>query len=1189
MATVDEDEDELLLVKASQTLLAELEDGIPKLLWKPSKSGVGYGKVHTRVKSRQLARVTGTIDQFQGDPQLLDTWLKQLVPPVVDAYLQALSSRQRKCSGDHVDLQTAACNILYTFCKVRGPKVITGFLNNEPQHLEPVLEALEGTLCSDGTAEGDWRVPYILLLWLSHLLLAPFDLSTISTRAGATSDFWQDKVVVYLPPLVKRVLRVAFVYLPSSTKAQDAAAAMLVRLVARPDMQKLRLADSVTTYALTALSNDASDVPRDMYERIGPLRFLAGVATSADLSYLVPNIYKTCETLANTDHSTHFTSNAVAKKLLVKVLRNVALLALRSASTPSELTFLLEEGGLLEEVIDYLLRSLGDRDTPVRYAAAKAISLVVLELDPEMGHQIIQALLDEFKADASLGFQSADALKWHGLTLAMSHTLFKRSAAVEQLPDILNSLTMALNFEQRTSTGSAVGTNVRDAACFGIWSVSRRYTTDELLAVDVSALDFLDNKERDATVIQILAIQLLQSACLDPAGNIRRGSSAALQELIGRHPNNVHEGIALVQIVDYQAVGLRRRAMIDVAEKASALDAMYWIALVGGTVAWRGLGSPDVSSREAAAASLGMMSTKRFYEGSKSSVTNNLWSKLAVCGKNDTALLHGILLAFAMVLQHITSPSIRPSAKRSWLSQTARKELWKMLDSPAVKSILHRDFNASIIRAELPAAAGKLVAELSKLELPALERRNTGSEYHVDDEEHHPAVSFDLSHVEMLLERLLARHEQTILAVIDPIVKSQLQLRRAYGAALGCIGAQALITKVAADGMKSIPHGSGRAIALGVLSTLYDNDAGVVGEKGTNAILTICKLASAPTIEWRIVCQRALLNSIQTASRWTPEVGKAIADAVSVGLNDYTIDERGDVGSLVRIKALATAEALLISGLVDPTTANGIELNVIQLSFEKLDRVRLPAARLRKAHSKELVYFGNLDDVPSVSTYEYFVQAIKPLAQGDEDEDQRATVLAGLVSCAGVGAENLLQASRAALTDVVEALPQARLLLLMNNMTNLLRCYLPNAQVVANSPSTYSAISNSGRDMLHPTLEVIAYILTTNVTQRLSSGDFSWRNLLSNVQKAHYKSSDIPRLMSCLSIYHSMLSCDAVRADVLKKLCSMLATNPYPKVRIAVAEVLWSGTGVAELKGSDWGSKEAKELSKSVGAIVMSG
>lgn len=1078
------------------------------------------------------------------------------------------------------------CTVLYNFCKVRGPKVITGFLNNEPRHLEPVLGALERTISPEGALQSDWRVTYILLLWLSHLLLAPFDLATISTAAGDAFDFRLDAEPKGLPLLARRTLRVALVYLPSSTKAQDAAAAMLVRLVTRPDMQKLQLADTITKTALGSLQNDASDVPQVMYERIGPLRFLAGIATSADLSYLAPNIYKACEQIANSEQRTHFTSNAVAKKLLVKVLRNIALLALRSASTPSILITLLEEGGLLEEVIDYLLRALGDRDTPVRYAAAKAISLVVLELDPEMGHQIIQAILDEFKADASLGFQSADALKWHGLTLAMSHTLFKRSAAVEQLPDILNSLIKALNFEQRTSTGSTVGTNVRDAACFGIWSVSRRYTTHELLEIDPRGLDFLDSMESDVTVIQILAVQLIQSACLDPAGNIRRGASAALQELIGRHPNKVHEGIALVQIVDYQAVGLRRRAMIDVASRAAALGVLYWRALVTGTTAWRGLGSPDVSSREAAATSLGILSTHRSHEKGRVLVLSRLHIKLASCGKNDTELLHGVLLAFAMIVQQAASPvdSLRTLAL---LSLAERQELWRISEATAVISILHKDFNAWVTRAELPAAAGKLISELSSLELVALKTRGTTPEGRLyEHEPNKPAIPSDESSVEKIVERLLARHEQSILAVIPDLVKSQLQLKRVLGAALGCLGAQNLINKVAIDSAKSTPHGLGRAIALGVLSTLYNGDTGSLREQGADAMLKICKLADAPTIEWRVIGHEALLHGIALASTCTPEVGDAVVGSIETGLNDYTIDERGDVGSLVRIKALATARGLLVGSLVNITKSDDIKSNIVRLSFEKLDRVRLPAAQLRKSSGQGRVAFGRLHDVASVSSYDYFVQAISPLTHEDTPKGLETAILAGLISCAGVGAENLLQASRAALADILEVSPQQRLVSVMNSLTDLLRCQIPNTQVT-HYTSTFNSVSTSGRDILHPTLELLAYLLTTNIPQRLSPDNFSWRNLLSTVQKAHFKSSDVPRLLACVLVYHSLLSIDAVRREVLKKLCSMLATNPYPKVRVAVAEVLWSATGEVKLRGRDWGSKEAREVGQRVGEVLM--
>ena len=167
------------------------------------------------------------------------------------------------------------------------------------------------------------------------------------------------------------------------------------------------------------------------------------------------------------------TENAVGKKLCVKIFRNIAILTLRLPSVSDPLLSFLETTSVLEDVIDHLLQSLGDRDTPVRYAAAKAISLIISELEPEMGHEVIQAVLDTFKEDiprsaVGIDYQTVNALKWHGLTLTLSHALFKRSASPSQLLDILNALVSALNFEQRTATGSSVGTNVRDAANFGI-------------------------------------------------------------------------------------------------------------------------------------------------------------------------------------------------------------------------------------------------------------------------------------------------------------------------------------------------------------------------------------------------------------------------------------------------------------------------------------------------------------------------------------------------------------------------------------------------------------------------------------------------------------------------------------------------------------------------------------------------
>ncbi|KAL9011174.1 MAG: hypothetical protein Q9180_009220 [Flavoplaca navasiana] len=94
---------------------------------------------------------------------------------------------------------------------------------------------------------------------------------------------------------------------------------------------------------------------------------------------------------------------------------------------------------------------------------------------------------------------------------------------------------------------------------------------------------------------------------MDPEGNIRRGASAALQELVGRHPDMVPSGISLIQIVDYHAVGLRSRAMDDVVFQAVALDKIYLDAISVAIFSWRAINSPIFAVRKSAADVLGRL------------------------------------------------------------------------------------------------------------------------------------------------------------------------------------------------------------------------------------------------------------------------------------------------------------------------------------------------------------------------------------------------------------------------------------------------------------------------------------------------------------------------------------------------------------------------------------------------------
>ena len=98
----------------------------------------------------------------------------------MEAYLESLLRPTACGASAHLDLQTALASIIYTLCKVRGAKIIVGFLNNEPRYLEPILTKLEHVTFDQPEDDVDWKVPYVLLLWLSHLLLTPFDLASIS-------------------------------------------------------------------------------------------------------------------------------------------------------------------------------------------------------------------------------------------------------------------------------------------------------------------------------------------------------------------------------------------------------------------------------------------------------------------------------------------------------------------------------------------------------------------------------------------------------------------------------------------------------------------------------------------------------------------------------------------------------------------------------------------------------------------------------------------------------------------------------------------------------------------------------------------------------------------------------------------------------------------------------------------------
>ena len=657
-----------------------------------------------------------------------------MLTPLVEAFAASLflpPSKYYICPprlvSSTIPLSRAICKLLYTLCKIRGPKVISRFFLNEPMYIELMLNALHArsrgrvlkhTSSLQSRSHMTWEENYVMLLWLSHLSLTPFDLSSV----GSTSPIEDELIPIGLmlthqiPPIARRLLRVGLIYVASAAKEREAAVTLLVRLVLRPDMVQLGLLGALLKWSTETLQDASSSPSQSIYKYIGLLSFLANTVNLADVPLIAPHLLSIFHCMQNinaltTPSSNIISSSAIARKIIVKVLRSISVKSLQLDAMPSSKSPSVVDV-VIEEVIQQLLTWLADKDTPVRFAASKALSVITLNLPSSMASEVVESIVAALEENViwteldtnetretrhiapQRDLSAVDALEWQGLILTLSHLLFRRCPSLEQLPIVLNALIMALNFEQRTSFGSSTGTSVRDAACFGIWSLARRYSTDQLLAMDVSSMKRKSPDDVSVPVLQAVADELVAASISDPSGNIRRGASAALQELIGRHPDTIIHGIDLVQVVDYHAVALRSKALREVAINTAEVDEHYWHVTMKALLSWRAIRASDPESRRHTSQALGELSTIQGGLGFILLISRIL-NDLKRLESRQVESRHGLLLAAGAVILKALHPSLADCITGISL---VISEFWKIFDDPSLLedkyfiSSLHRPF-----------------------------------------------------------------------------------------------------------------------------------------------------------------------------------------------------------------------------------------------------------------------------------------------------------------------------------------------------------------------------------------------------------------------------------------------------------------------------------------------------------------
>lgn len=808
-----------------------------------------------------------------------------------------------------------------------------------------------------------WEERYITLLWLSHIVLTPFDLQSVSsptedlfTQAPLPKELNRQNLPVIAGGLVSAGLRNLIV----AGKERESASLLLVRIALRPDMQRQGLLDDLVKLMIIKLHDYTQKQTGSMYECLGYLSVLLGVVKtgSADdvFSFLTTTFDFALKAMtAESADSSMIRGSAPARKILIAILRTSTLhaIALNSrggASVISGDAFY----GMLEGTIQYLLEALGDRETPVRLAASKALSMLADRLDEDMKVEVIQAIMDTLEQDVlyedsdsgdpmilrlstkedmqkmSRNVTAVNPLRWQGLFLTLGHLLLRRTALPDQLSSILKSLLSGLDFEQRSAGGTSIGGSVRDAACFGLWSLARKYATSELQSVDpASALQswkLTSHTTEQTSILQVVAEQLVVSACLDPSGNIRRGSSAALQELIGRHPDTIVQGIALVQVVDYHAVARRSKAMLDVARGAAELADVYRSALSNALFGWRGVRAVDDDSRRTAAEAMGELISSGAFQDRYTALKKAqiLLSRLpAQNTKSIVESRHGLLMTISRILDSTDAADLANLDSAGDSSNgSLLQNLWEGLrrEGPILGS-LNGSFIPELI---LEAAAGllsSLVRAVPAVVLKSPERVIEILDICLTRAEHDFALVTSADTAFELLSRL------PVLQTVD-LVRGWLNSKE--------------------QGHNSFSS-KGRILALGAVFVTLPEDHAAKSLKTEEYCRTrvFAQLADFIQGHWHIETQVIALRSLTST---IPHLGEEnVVTLLGAALDNYANDQRGDVGSLVRSEAIKVVSALVKEialgrrTMLKPHPMQSIIQKLFRLAGEKLDKLRFEA------------------------------------------------------------------------------------------------------------------------------------------------------------------------------------------------------------------------------------------------------
>uniref|UniRef100_A0A1B0D4Y0 Tubulin-specific chaperone D n=1 Tax=Phlebotomus papatasi TaxID=29031 RepID=A0A1B0D4Y0_PHLPP len=840
--------------------------------------------LHKNNFERAYEKYSEILSRYQEQPHLLDPHLSEMVVEILQ-YIRHHSK---------VEVHHYAFKYLYQLSKVRSYKTFVKFLPHEISDLDLVLGMLEKQHLDDLE---NWESRYILLLWLSILVLNPFHMSRLDaypqqdgTPGGGSK--------------MERIYKQCQMNCENNDTCSGVAAFLSSRYLVRTDVKDVLLPRFFDWIIEESKSEQGI--------KIGQLSAISAILKHGKREDLLSHTNKIlqwivgCNFKVSTDYLKHLHYVKIIQRLgLVLLKPRLARWRYQRGSrsivanlerpgvkeeAPGEDTF---SGGdvlqpqeeivvpdEIEDIIEELLEALRAASSGVRWSAAKGIGRVTNRLPKSLGDEVVGTLIEMFNP-----LEPHEA--WHGACLAMAELAKHGLLLPQRLTIMVPILLQALVYDEMK--GYMSPTNPNDLQPF----------------------------------VQKIASALLVTTSFDREINCRRAASAAFQESVGRLGNFPH-GIDILTVADFFSVGIRNNSYLVVSDFIAQFEE-YTKPLIDHLIEKK-VNHWDLSIRELTAKTLHKL-TKHDPKYMRDQIVPKLFD---LTDSLDVNTRHGSVLALGEIVL----------ALKLIQEDLVTKEIAEKLNGLIEKFTMREQFRGMSGEIMKPACTD-FIRNCSIARIPVTA----------------PCLGTWQQLIDKCLTNKNAQIRESAIASLKPLCESF------YAA-----GRQDSNSSIIEIYLKGAENDLEEHIRMGFLAALGALPKFMFIQKFDAILDILTKQCLVPipaastenpiTAKWseaRCESVKALTNMVQTVGFandqyfGNPAILGRVFECLLKALDEYTLDNRGDIGAWVREASMNGLFSIITTcpqELLRPDVVHEIMTHFCQQAVEKIDRTRGLAGKL---------------------------------------------------------------------------------------------------------------------------------------------------------------------------------------------------------------------------------------------------